>query len=379
MPEQPNHKNHKVCHMTSVHSSDDTRIFHKMCVSLAKAGYETHLVAPGESFSADGVSVNGVGPRPASRLKRMFSFAGTVYKKALAIDADIYHFHDPELIPYGLKLKRSGKIVIYDSHEDYTQTIRESTWIPAPLRGIIARIYSVRERQACVRLDAVVGVVPQLIQRFEKHGALNTVMITNYPVADKSIPLPPRNRNRKLCFAGGVVPKWLHENIISTLSACDARYDLAGPAADAYLQKLQSLDGWGRVNYYGHLPHKEVPSFLRGCAAGLAVHDYIGSLFDRMGVVGVTKLFEYMLNGLPVICTDFSVWKDVVESDNCGLCVNPNDTQAIENAIRYLLDHPDEADVMGQNGRKAVLEKYNWDTQAAVLIELYETLLSRKS
>ncbi len=59
----------KVCHITSAHNSDDIRIFHKECASLAKAGYDTYLVAKGESREEKGVHVVGVDPPPAADSK----------------------------------------------------------------------------------------------------------------------------------------------------------------------------------------------------------------------------------------------------------------------------------------------------------------------
>lgn len=90
----------RVCHMTSAHSPWDTRIFHKECVSLAQAGYEVYLIQRGESHEQAGIHVIGVGQPTGGRLSRMTAFSKKVYETALALDADIYHFHDPELIPY---------------------------------------------------------------------------------------------------------------------------------------------------------------------------------------------------------------------------------------------------------------------------------------
>ena len=88
----------KVCHMTSAHSSTDTRIFHKECVSLANAGYDTFLVAQGESREENNVHVIGIGSAPANRIKRMTGFARKVYETALTLIVKIYHLHDPELL-----------------------------------------------------------------------------------------------------------------------------------------------------------------------------------------------------------------------------------------------------------------------------------------
>lgn len=124
-----------VCHMTSAHASDDTRIFYKECVSLAKAGYEVSLVARGPAREEAGVRVVGVGVPSGGRLFRMLFFARRIYRQALALDAEVYHLHDPELLPYGLRLKRRGKVVIFDSHEFTAQAILEKHWLQSPCAG----------------------------------------------------------------------------------------------------------------------------------------------------------------------------------------------------------------------------------------------------
>ena len=146
----------KVCHMTSVHGEEDVRIFHKECVSLAKAGYDTYLVERGESREKNGVHIIGVGELPKSRRKRMTEGAKRVYEAARAVDADIYHLHDPELLPYGLKLKKAGKKVIFDSHEKYTDQIRNKRYFPAWCRSLIAESYGIYERHVLGKIDGLV-------------------------------------------------------------------------------------------------------------------------------------------------------------------------------------------------------------------------------
>ncbi len=363
----------KVCHVTSVHPALDARIFHKMCVSLSRAGYETYLAAPGESFEQSGVRVIGAGEKPASRVKRMLFFARKVYKTALAADADIYHLHDPELLPYALKLKRLGKRVIFDSHEDYVASITEKAWIFPPLRRIMAAYAAFTQKRVCARLDAVICVNSAQLERLKRINH-NTYMITNYPIVREDGELPPCSRARVVCYAGGIVPQWMHENIISALEAANARYALAGQGSGEYMARLRALPGWERVDYAGKIPHTDVPAFIRSGAVALALLDYVKNANGRKGTLGNTKLFEYMLEGVPVVCTDFELWREIIEEENCGLCVNPHDVDAIARAVSYLLDNPVEAEAMGQNGRGAVLEKYNWRTQERILLEVYRGL-----
>ena len=110
-------------------------------------------------------------------------------------------------------------------------------------------------------------------------------------------------------------------------------------------------------------------------AIGMAVLSYSRNSDWKNGTMGNTKIFEEMMAGLPVICTDFVLWKEFVERYHCGLCVNPNNIEEIASAIRYLLDNPEEARRMGENGRRAVEEEFNWAVEEKKLLALYEEIL----
>jgi glycosyltransferase involved in cell wall biosynthesis len=88
-----------------------------------------------------------------------------------------------------------------------------------------------------------------------------------------------------------------------------------------------------------------------------------------------TKLFEYMSAGLPVIASNFPLWREIVERNNCGICVDPLSPAALAEAIRWLIQHPDAAREMGANGRRAVRTTYNWEPEGRKLTTLYRSLL----
>jgi len=227
-------------------------------------------------------------------------------------------------------------------------------------------------------------VTPTQYEPYKAAGA-NVYMITNYPILNEA-PSTPYARNRKICFAGGIKPEWMHENIINCLIECDAEYVLAGPCNPSYLQKLQSLDGWKNVDYRGQIPFEEVPKLMRECSVGMAVLNYSWNTQGRIGTLGVNKVFEYMYAGLPVVCTDFELWKGVIEDSlrleqihikSCGICVNPNNVQAFSDAICHLLNSPNEAEQMGSNGRKVVEGEYNWGIQERKLVEMYQRIAQK--
>lgn len=364
----------KVCHMTSAHAPEDTRIFHKECVSLAKAGYDVYLVAHGNSYDKNGVHITGIGDVTGSRLKRMTEVAHRVYQKALSVDADIYHFHDPELLPYGLKLKKKGKKVIFDSHENTLDQIQEKPWIPNYIRLPMFRCFNWFQKFVCRRLDAVISVSPHICEYFEMFHS-RVAMVTNYPDYKETSVLP-NLCNRKLCFAGGISEQWNHEPIISAIERIpDTQYVLLGDGNASYIDHLSSLPGWKQVDYRGKVPHEQVAAILADCSIGTSVLSPSYNTGMKRGTLGNTKIYEQMMAGLPIICTNFNLWKEMVDNYHCGICVDPKNVDEIADAIRYLLDNPEEARRMGENGRRAVKEEFNWSVEEKKLLALYDDIL----
>lgn len=363
----------KVCHITSAHSRYDVRILIKQCRSLAAGGYNVTLLVndnkPDEIM--DGVKIVSTGFVPKNRLDRFINARKKIERLAVQIDADIYQMHDPDLLVVGNRLKRRNKRVIFDSHEDVPQQIMDKYWIPAFIRKAVSMIYSKYEKKYVSKFDAVISVTPQIVDRF-KYINKNSVMITNYPIADENTAIR-RNPGRAVCFAGGVSEQWSHLNILKALDGIeDIKYLLAGNGEDSYLERLRSLPGWNKVEYFGKVPYSEVKSIYSRSFAGVALNK--SSQAKGQGTLGNTKLFEFMEAALPVICTNYTLWSEIIYHYKCGICVDPSSVEDIRRAIRQLLDNPGEARAMGENGRKAVLEKYNWGSQEKVLLELYTRL-----
>ncbi len=170
----------KICVMTSAHPPFDVRIFQKECKSLARAGYNVALIASLEEDGVrDGISLLRL-PRWQGRLDRFTRGLAAVYRRAREADADVYHFHDPELIPVALLLKLAGKIVVYDVHEDLPGTISYKSYIPGVLRAPISRAVEIIENWAGARFSALVTATPTIGNRFRKANQ-NVVVVNNYP------------------------------------------------------------------------------------------------------------------------------------------------------------------------------------------------------
>lgn len=363
----------KICHITSAHGRYDTRIFMKQCKSLANHGYDATLIVNDnkEDELIGGVKIVSTGLKPKNRKERFIDSKKVLWEKAIETNASIYQLHDPDLLPMGVKLKRQGKKVIFDSHEDYPQQIKDKQWIPAIIRNTVAKQYELYEKRCLKKFDGLISVTPHLVERLRKINE-NTVMITNYPIVDKTEEII-RKPERAICFAGGVRSDWNHENIIKAINKIDrVKYILAGGSDDTYIEKLKSLEAWDKVEYKGKVPFEKVKEFYSRSNIGMALSYSIQAM--GKGTLGNTKLFEFMAAKLPIICTNYTLWQKIIDEYNCGICVDPNNIGKIREAIEYLLNNPEKAEKMGENGRRAVLEKFNWGEQEKALFEIYERL-----
>lgn len=364
----------RVCHVTSAHMPFDGRIFERECSSLAKR-YEVYMIVPNtQDCERNNVHVIGV-QIPSSRIKRVLHL-NNIYKRMLEVNADVYHFHEPELIPYALKIKKLGKRIVFDSHEDVPATILRMNYIPKVMRGTISYLYSTYEKHAIKKFDAVVSVTPSIVERLKKSNN-NTYMITNFPIYKEEDDY--RGWVRKVGFAGTVSPNWNIISILEAIKDVNVTFELIGPAESCFINHLRTLPGWDKVNYHGQINHNEVLSIMKSCSVGLALESYDNpNAGGKKGSLGVTKIFEYMQMGIPVLATDLDNWVPVIEGTNSGFCINPKDVDQIKDKILFLLNHQDEARRLGNNGKKAIKEKYCWQTQEKMLFDMYNQILQEK-
>jgi glycosyltransferase involved in cell wall biosynthesis len=366
----------KICHLTSVHPPFDIRIFHKECKTLSQAGYQVVLIAPHDHEE----EVNGVRiwalPKGKSRLERMTKIQWKLYKEALKQDADIFHFHDLELMPAGLLLKLCGKRVIYDVHEDYSQALLSREWIPSWLRRILAQMVGGGERLGAKFFDGVVAATPHIARRFP---TVKTTTVQNFPflnLSTKNRVIPYPQREKIIAYLGVVsAPRGANEMLEAMAllpRRLNARLKIAGIFNPAGLEEeARRLPGWGRVDFLGWQRHEEAMAMLGEARMGLVVFHPVPNHTEAQP----NKLFEYMSAGIPVIASDFPLWRRVVEETKFGLLVDPLNPKAIAQAIQWLFEHPAEAAEMGKRGEEAVHRHFNWDDEAKKLLVFYRRVI----
>lgn len=369
-----------ICHITSVHSATDVRIFTKECRSLAEAGYNVSLISPGANYeNKDGVRIIGTFSSKGGRLFRMTVTVRRVFQAALEENAHVYHFHDPELIPFGLFLRILGKKVIYDVHEDYPLDIQSRYWLPFWMKSLTSWFFKRFENFSARYFNCVVSATPAIAKRFKQIND-NTVTVQNFPrLNELSTPgkeIIWQDRSDAVIFAGGFdISRGIKETVEAiklVQKKLKVQLILAGRFSPKSLQNdIQKLPGWKHVEYRGFVSRKKLAELLRVVKAGLDFRHPE----SQYQVAYPIKIFEYMSVGIPVIISNFPLWQKIVDSAGCGLLVNPLDPQAIAESIIYILENPEEAEEMGKRGKKAIEEIYNWSNEEIKLLEAYKDLL----
>lgn len=365
----------KIAILTSVHPRRDTRIHVKQVPAistLTEAQVQLYVMDGQGDEDAGGFKVKDVGRPPTSRLLRALLGNWRMWRACRRWKADIAHFHDPELILAGFALKLSGTKVIYDVHEDVPSQILSKHWIPSVWRRPIANTVSAVEWLAGRVFDGVFAATPTIAKRFSDS---KTTTVQNFPVVDElASNVPWTEKHAEVCYVGGLGKIRGVEQMCAAIGMVrsEARLNLGGSFGDPRIEsELRNTPGWSRVNALGWLDRSSVRNVLRRSVAGLVTLHPTVNYVDALPV----KMFEYMAAGIPVIASDFPLWRDIVEGSECGLLVDPLDPRAIAGAIDTLVGNPDLAERMGRKGREAVEQKYNWDLEKFKLLAFYQERL----
>lgn len=363
----------KVCVFSSVHPPTNTRVFHKEAKSLVKAGYDVVMVAPhNKAETVDGVRIKPI-PVIKNKLKRMLLSAPRAFAAALGEDADIYHFHDPELVPYGLLMRLMGKKVVYDVHEYYRLKLMGNRKLPGFIRGVLARSFDLVENAASRFFSGVITVDSFIARKFGGRA----VVVSNFPYK----PVEPVRREKgkggvfTCVYVGGLSRDRGFFRMVEAIGrvGCEARLLLAGFGPESFRLMAASYKGSDRVEWLGYRKWPEVMGILSSSDLGLLLLQPTPSY--RETGEGIAKLFEYMMNGVPVLCSDFPSMRRIVEKEECGLTVDPTDPRAIAEKITYMANNPGLREKMGGNGMRAVSRKYNWEEEEKKMLALYDRIL----
>jgi glycosyltransferase involved in cell wall biosynthesis len=368
----------KIVHVGYGHNYDDIRIFQKECQSLTKAGYAVTYVTSDKAGGTNEDSIAGVKIKVIKLINKRFlrlrQYHKDLFKFLLETEADVYHFHEFVLYPVANKLIRKGKKVIYDLHEDTPRQLGQNLRhrFGNLLGGLGERVIEKIENRLIRKADGTVTVVDNIVRRANQVGAKRVALVANYPIMESiKGSLPLEERENKICYCGVISEMRGAEQMVTSMEGQDGQLILAGPISDKLMERVINLKGWHNVEYRGILTKDGVDRIYSECVLGLCIYlDTPNNINSNPN-----KLFECMNAGIPIICSDFPLWKEIVEDGNCGICVKAEDVGQIKESIIKLLSNKNLSRVMGENGKRLVEEKYNWHIEEKKLLRLYADIL----
>lgn len=370
-----------IVHLTTGREPFATRVYIRESRTLVEAGYEVCNVTPGGVASDDGIRVVPV-RLPRNRAERMLITPWVVTWRARRLRPAAWHLHDANLIPPGLLLRLLRQRVVYDGHEILGDQVRERPWIPLLLRRVAAWLAVLLERVAVGSFSAAIFAEPAAAAGYPSRS---TVTVRNFPSPEDDGPPPPSKsdyttRDEIALYTGDITYTRGAIEMVQAMgrlpASTSARLALVGRINSPGLkEEMSKLAGWTSVDFAGRVEYADLKGYWARARLGLAVlhptRQYLHSV--------PTKLFEYMAAGLPIVISDFETWRPYVVPYDCGILVDPRDVDQIAEAIASLSSNPDEAWAMGQRGRKAIEERFNWSSEGARLVALYTDLLGAPS
>lgn len=367
-----------VVHISTVHSRLDPRIFEKECISLSKAGYKVSLITQdGVNKETNGVWSEKLKGLYGSRFKRMSIGSYRIIKQALKKKPDVIHIHDPEILPFAF-LWRKKCHFIYDVHEDYTTDISQKKDIPFFLKGFLVIFLKFFESLAR-RCFTIIIAENYYQERFQKG-----IKVLNYPKLDWAKEIKVNRENPKsLLYTGNITEDrggLIHSRISKYIEDDEIiRITMIGRCDYEFYKKIsETIKGDVKVVGVGnYVPFKRIVEEYKkkDWIAGLAVFPKTPHYAKKQ----LTKFYEYMAAGLPIIYSDFPEWKKLLEPLNVGIAVNPDSPEELILAIRKVKTDQKLRMEMVSNGRKAVFQYFDWKKEEQKLLHLYSKVTSNVS
>jgi glycosyltransferase involved in cell wall biosynthesis len=354
----------------------------KECRSLAQAGNEVFLVAQHTRSEVwNEVNIIGLQRRQKGRLSRALFFTWRVFFTALHTKSEVFHFHDPELIPFGLILRLFGKKVIFDVHENIGRQIKVKEYLP--FRNLVARLYglvdwiSAKAFFLILAENSYKSIYDAYTDKMETVLNMPDVkFLSEYKRTDRMV-----TDSIDLFYVGGITFERGIETIVNALIELKSRgivanFHCVGPYEESVMGRVKSIHHYNEVqnciHFYG--PERLDIALQRSenCQVGLSILMPIENYLESYS----TKIFEYMAIGLPVITSNFPLYQDVVERYECGFCVDPTNSTELAERIAELANSNEQILKFSTNGIRAAESKFNWDREEEKLLAVYQTLTS---
>ena len=353
-----------LCHFTTAHVQVKSRSLHRICLPLSQHGVRVRYISPITSALPTGIDSISI-PHRRSRFARSLR-NWPLLRELLQTDAQLYHFQDPELLPLALGLKLLfKKRVIYDAYEDFPSMARASKSIPQLFRAISGKLVELAEQLAALCLDGVIAADPFTLRRFAQTGRSRKLVFSNFPNLEF---FPPPSRAQKpfdLVYRGGLSERTGTYDLLNAVQLLKTRsrslrllligYFDSASAETAVRGRVQELGLTESVEIRGRIDHEEMARALSQARIGVCPLQATPKFALNVPV----KVFEYWACGLPVIASDLRPIRPYFRTTRAGLLFAPGNSPELASSIEWILDHPNAAAAMGQNGRAAVVKRFN--------------------
>lgn len=370
----------KICMLTTGHSALDDRIFYKEALSLKKVYNDITIIAPDDNneYVQDGVRIIGI-TKPKS-IKERFAIVDELIKKAVEVNADVYHFHDFEIIYKANKIKKylpDAKIV-YDVHEHYPDMVRMSRKVPAIIKPLAVWLVDKTELHISKKFSYIITADDAVKERFKTINE-STDVVYNFSEFDLKNAIN-YEKEYDVIYQGGIT---LERGVFQLVKAIeiarqtkkDIKMIFVGPFGDEEAKKkvfnyIEEKNLSESIKFVGKVPHKDVEGYIRKSKVGVVTLLPLPKYFKNIPI----KQFEYMSCGIPVVGSDLPPIKKFLTSYNSGIIVDPTSPKEISEAIIKLVSDPELCKELGNNGIKAVTEEYNWTNMEKKLIKIYKNI-----
>lgn len=378
----------KIVHVGAVHWKNDIRIFVKECTTLVKHGYDVTYITSDiygdkKSYVEDGVKVRfyhcnkkafGLGKNLIRQYRLRKKMKKELTEMILDEKPDVIHLHEHELffVLHPILKKRKNIKFIYDIHEDNPAMVRKQ-YEKSPLKRILMeKVIYIRESKLAKMATAVI-VVTDFIEKAFIDRCSSLIVVRNYPKLED---IAYYNEDMKCreniaCYAGVLAKRRGIVNLVKSSAKLEGKIILAGDLSKKHEEEIRKECNINeKSEFVGKLNREQINGLYQKSVVGICT--ILGEK-NHVNALPI-KMFEYMASGIPVVCSDFPLWKKILDETNCGIAVNPNNVEEITDAIQVLFQDRDLAKMMGDNGRRAVEEKYNWAIEEKKLLDLYSNL-----
>lgn len=369
----------RVCIITTVHNALDTRIYYKEIRSLSK-NYMVEYCAPISNIQQmpklDRVIIKPLNSAKSKlgRIRTHFDLVRLIIKS----NCSLYHLQDPELIPLGVVLKYFNKKVIFDMHENVLLDIKTKNYISPYIRKFIFILFSIIYKISRKKFDFFI-LAEDSYRKIMNNRNYKTIF--NYPILKKIEPPQKKKFKYGMVYVGSItrdrgVWNMLRSFQIVQESIPESSLHLIGPIDEPALES--EIKMWiaehslaDKVCLYGRVPNERIFDIVKHNSIGLCLLDPLIGFQESLP----TKMFEYMLSSLPVVISDFKLWKQIVDDSGCGVALNPQNHIKVAEEIIKLFKDEVKMEELGKNGLNAVRSLYSWEQEEKKLLNIYKQII----